>query len=596
MLFPLVAFELVLPWTEDSIIDSKREALRELTRVVVAQLERSQQSVSLGSKSLEEAQKEAIDYVRSIRYGREGKSYFWIHDLSGKFVMHPYRPDLENIVPSHLDKHTKALLIRMNQLVNKQGNGFVKYLWQLNEYRDQMSPKESFIELFRPWGWVVGTGLYTEDVKTQIGEFRTKAFIVIALVLLLVLAVALMLAAFVFRSEKAKAQALTRSQNLESQLLQSQKMETLGTLAGGIAHDFNNILTAIIGFTQVAMDGAKDRVREDLKEVLKASDRAKDLVQQMLTFSRKVGQEIRPVDLRELVMESVRMMRASAPADVRIIRDIPGQIISILADPVQIQQVLLNLYTNACDAMESGGTLTLYLGLVQDPHEAWSVYPELAGSELCELSVSDSGKGMDKATLERIFDPFFTTKDVNRGTGLGLSVAHGIISSLGGQIEVKSKQGEGTTFRIFLPRAEQAPGEEPIAEQKQVSVNGTERLLLVDDDAQIAKVQRRQLVNMGYSVVAVTDPVKALERIQADPKAFDVLVTDNLMPIMTGMQLIVKVRKICPDLPVVLMTGRPDKLSLDGRSKGELVSKTILKPVLAKELASAIREVLEKKS
>jgi PAS domain S-box-containing protein len=401
-------------------------------------------------------------------------------------------------------------------------------------------------------------------------------------------------------SERKRAEQERR--RLETQLRQAQKMEAIGSLAGGIAHDFNNILAAIIGFTQVAMDGANEQARADLAEVLRAGERARDLVQQILTFSRRIEQARRPLQLRPLIGEALKLLRASLPPSIRIEPDLANEDLKVLADPSQIHQVLMNLCTNAFHAMQdSGGTLRIGLQPVKEPEPIWRRHPGLEGTRLCLLEVSDTGEGMDAGTLARVFDPFFTTKDVDRGTGLGLSVVHGIVGGHGGRIEAESEVGKGATFRIFLPLAEQpetdeaGAGEYGLEEdpQRRELVRGTERILLVDDEQALVEVGRRQLSRLGYRVTGLLDPNEALRLVQEDPAQFDLLITDQFMPNMTGAQLAAQIHKLRADLPILVATGGSGEELNRDPAAGHDIRQVLLKPLHPLDLATAIRKVMD---
>ncbi|MFQ5637738.1 MAG: PAS domain S-box protein [bacterium] len=310
---------------------------------------------------------------------------------------------------------------------------------------------------------------------------------------------------------------------LEKELRHAQKMETVGTLAGGIAHDFNNILQAIQGYVEMCLDDASDtrQVRADLEEVLEATGRAKSLVRQILTFSRHAEQERKPLRLNPIVKEALKLLKASLPSTIEIRHNLDAGCSAVLADPTQIHQVLMNLCTNAYQAMDrDGGVLEVNLGMVVVDAELSRTYPNLSAGQYVRLTVRDTGRGMSQSTRERIFEPFFTTK-VGEGTGLGLSVVHGIVANHDGEITVESKPGKGTTFHVYLPQLES--GMEQESQRAETLLRGKERILFVDDEEVVAAVVKRLLDRLGYDVTLRNSSVAALETFRAQPDKFDLV-------------------------------------------------------------------------
>ncbi|MBU2549118.1 MAG: response regulator [Proteobacteria bacterium] len=387
---------------------------------------------------------------------------------------------------------------------------------------------------------------------------------------------------------------VTRQVALENQLVQSQKMEAIGTLAGGIAHDFNNILGAIIGYTQLALFDCQeeDKAAHNLNSVLLACDRAKHLVEQILTFSRKTKRERVKVDLVPLIKESQKFLRASIPStiDIRIHLEVAAGYIQ--ADPVQIQQVILNLCTNSLFAMrDTGGLLEMRLRRTELDEVTTRQHPDLASGTYFVFSITDSGCGMDKETISRIFEPFFTTKDRGEGTGLGLSVAHGIVKGHSGAIVVYSEVGQGTTFNVYFPEAfgpvqaaeKAVPGRLPI---------GTERILFVDDEQNLVNIGRQMLQKLGYRVTTALSGVEAFEKFKLTSRDFDLVITDQTMRGMTGTELARKIREVRPDIPIVICTGYSTSESED-KFKAAGVSRLMAKPLDFRELAHTVRDILD---
>jgi len=389
---------------------------------------------------------------------------------------------------------------------------------------------------------------------------------------------------------------ISREIALERQLGEAQKMEALGTLAGGVAHDFNNILAAVSGYTELVIEdlpkGATSKRNAEM--VLRAADRAKELIKQILSFTRRTAQKRVPVDLSEVVRESVTLLRASLPSNVELSADLGDSSWVALADPHQIQQVLLNLGSNAAHAIgDTQGKLAIAVEPFQPDSQLPAELSELPERSYAKISVSDTGCGIEDAVIPRIYEPFFTTKEVGTGTGLGLSAAQGIIRGHGGAIEVESEVGVGTTFLLYLPLydGDVPPGSE--SEELAAEVRGGGNILVVEDEQPIRQMLQHHLERMGYTVTLAMDGEMGLEVFLTNPDAFDVLVTDQTMPGRTGIRLVNEVRKHRPELPVVLMTG----FSGDDTAKraGELqIGAMLSKPFTSRDLAAALQKLLNR--
>ena len=388
-------------------------------------------------------------------------------------------------------------------------------------------------------------------------------------------------------------QDITGRKRIEAQLRQAQKMEAIGTLAGGIAHDFNNILSAMIGYTELALDDAPQgtMLESNLHEVLESGNRAKQLVRQILTFSRRTRQELMPVQARTIVKEVLKFLRASLPTTVEIQQDIQSDS-SILADPTQIHQVLMNLCMNAAQAMgEHGGTLQVSLHDVELDPDFAAQHPGITPGSHLRLTVSDTGYGMAPETLERIFEPFFTTKEREEGTGLGLSVVHGIVTSYGGTITVYSEPEKGTVFHVYLPRIV-VPTEAPALETVKSLPGGGECILFVDDESALVDIGRKMLEPLGYTVITSMNSPEALDLFRSEPGRFDLVITDMTMPNMTGKELAERMIQIRPDMPIILCTGYSQETIVEPGQE-RTVRKVLLKPLERRTLAETIRGVLE---
>ncbi len=398
---------------------------------------------------------------------------------------------------------------------------------------------------------------------------------------------------FNFRDITERRQGEEERKRLESQLTQAQKMEAVGTLAGGIAHDFNNILSIILGYGELAMDNIvqPSKAKSYLGEVLKAGNRAKDLISHILTFSRQKETHHVPLEIRPIIKETVKMLRSVIPTTIAIRQNLidSGQ---ILSDPTQIHQVLMNLCTNAAHAMDKTGGV-LEVGLEKAFVDGGAGAPDLPSGPYIRLTVSDTGHGISPEIMGRIFEPYFTTKGIGRGTGLGLSVVHGIVKNHGGSILCRSIPGKGTTFDIYLPEIEieeqtwKSPEKDPLP-------RGIERILFVDDEPALVDLAKKSIESLGYTVVIRTSSIEALELFRNDPGRFDLVITDMTMPGVTGDKLARSLMEIRHDIPVIMCTGYSECVT-EERVKEIGIRELILKPLLRKDLAKAIRRVLDER-
>jgi len=384
------------------------------------------------------------------------------------------------------------------------------------------------------------------------------------------------------------AQNVTEQYRLERQLRHTQKMEAIGTLAGGVAHDFNNVLTPIMGYTEIIrlkmkQDGFGDQAVYDyLEEILKAAKRAKSLVEQVLTFSRSIEKKEVLLYVHPIVKEVMKLMRSTLPSTIVISEDIDEHCGRVFIDPVQIHQVLINLCTNAAHAMAGRhGMLRVRLGLA---------LPSGDGRDWLELSVADTGTGIEEKMLERIFEPYFTTKEKTSGTGMGLAMVHGIVSRQGGFIKVESEVGKGSIFRVFLPVAQKETAIEQVVSLGDLK-SGSGNILLVDDEEQVVQVTGEILQSLGYTVVGKTSPKDAIELFAKDPCRFDLLITDLTMAELTGLELSEKVKVYRPDIPIILITGYSDQVSKDAAFEAG-INEYCMKPISMRELSNIVGKFL----
>ena len=852
VLFVLSVFLIFIPSMEDSMMGQKREMIRALTDSVCSLLDQCAAQESGGELSLEDAQTRAIGIISKLRYGPEGKDYFWINDMHPRMIMHPYRPDLDGKdLSNYADPKGKHLFLDFVKTVQDNDAGYVDYMWQWKDNPDHIVPKISYVKGFEPWGWIIGTGIYVEDVRAEIASITRRMILIFFGILAIVLALSLYIiwqtvkterqrkeaengllkSEKMFRTlgedapfgismldsdrrfeylnptfteifgftkedlpdketwfkkaypdesyrekvidtwrrdlvenagvekvkprvftvrckdgrdkiihfrgvalvdgrqlltyeditEKAKmektlkenelkyinlyekskkAEALYRSlldssadaiitydlegkarfispaftrifgwtreevegkripflpeserqqtmniihgllehgtpchafrtkrttkdgrlldisisasryddhkgnpagllvilrdisdrKRLEAQLQHAQRMESIGTLAGGVAHDFNNLLMAIQGNASLILLN-KDSDHPDYKKVKNIENqvqRGAGLTKQLLGFARSGKYEVTPTNLNEIIRASAKMF-ARTKKELSINSKYQEKIWAVEADQGQIEQVLLNLFVNAWQAMSGGGELfveTENLVLGADDVESMEIKP----GRYVKISVSDTGVGMDAGTLERIFDPFFTTREMGKGTGLGLASSYGIIRNHGGMIEVKSEQGKGSTFDIYLPAVESVVRNQ-VSKVRVGVKSGTETILLVDDEEIIIDVSPEMLTELGYEVLTAKSGEEALELYRRNRDKIDLVILDMIMPGMGGGETYDRLKQIDPEILVLLSSG----YSIDGQAT-EILERGcngfIQKPFNIEILSRKIREIL----
>ena len=396
--------------------------------------------------------------------------------------------------------------------------------------------------------------------------------------------------------EKRMISAVVRDvsdrKKLEEQVRQSQKMEAMGTLAGGIAHDFNNILTAIIGYAELTKLHLNNKmeIKEDIDQVLKCANRAKELVQQILTFARKRTNQKQSIQLYLIVKEAMKLLRSTIPTTIEIQHDLESQSY-IEADSAQIHQVVMNLCTNAYQAMEEdGGVLRVEIRDVNLDERLKGGKNDLPPGHYVRVAVCDTGTGMDSATREKIFEPYFTTKGIEKGTGLGLAVVHGIMESHGGGIYVYSEPEKGTTFHLYFPVSGKHEATE-IVPSEATPAHGTEKVMVVDDEKAVLSFYRAALECYGYKVVTFADPREALAEFQQHPDDYQLIITDMTMPGCTGIELIKKLKQIRPQIPTIICSGFSEKLQQD-KLEEQPFDAYCEKPLSIAELLATIRRVV----
>ena len=387
---------------------------------------------------------------------------------------------------------------------------------------------------------------------------------------------------------------ITKIKDIEAQLRQSRKMESIGTLAGGIAHDFNNLLYIISGNAELALEDIPEwnPAHASLEEIKSATLKAAGIAKQLLNFSRKTDQEMKPIGAVTIIKDALKFLRSTIPTTIDIQKHLPDADITILADPIQINQIMMNLCINASQAMEdTGGIMEIIVETVSLDEEAADSYPDLTAGDYLKITVNDTGPGIDPEIIERIFDPYFTTKEMGKGSGMGLSIVHGIVQNHSGAISVDSKLGKGTTFSILFPAVDEKPKIETETINK--IPRGHETILFVDDEKSIANMAQKMLKHLGYKVETSLNPLQALDLFKSKPEYFDLVITDMTMPQMTGAKLSEKLIEIRFNIPVIICTGHSSLID-EEKAKQFGIAGYVMKPVSMSIIAKTIRKVLEK--
>ncbi|MCX5865462.1 MAG: response regulator [Deltaproteobacteria bacterium] len=541
-------------------LDLDKEHLAALTR----KLDKKVRELEEERQRLEHSEQK---YRRLVEALRE-HYFFYAHDAQGIGVY--ISPSISNVLgylPEEMMGHYSEHLT--DSPINKE-------VVRLTEYAikgDKQPPYE--VEIFHKDGTIRRLEVTEEPVFDDQGQVVAVEGI----------------AHDITRRIQTEAELLKAQQDL----LQAQKMEAIGTLAGGIAHDFNNILSAILGFTDLALMRIKDdaALHDDLMQVRKAGDRATDLVRQILTFSRKQPQEKNPLQISSIIKEALKLLRSSIPSTIEIRQDINSQAM-VLADPTQIHQMIMNLCTNAFHAMlERGGVMGVTLQEMDIDADGMIGKRDLSPGRYVVLTVSDSGCGMDKEVMAKMFEPYFTTKEKGKGTGLGLAVVHGIVKDHHGQIAVYSEPGKGTAFNVYLPMILQATEVDVVEEAPLPMAKGHQRIMIVDDESAIRDLATRILTEAGYRVETFANGIDAWRAFSQAPDAWDLLLTDQTMPGMTGKQLIAKALAIRPSLPIILCSGYSEIMNrTQAQTTGGYVY--LQKPVAIRDLLIKVAEAFNK--
>ncbi len=594
-LFAVVFFTIVLPSYKSFLYESRKESLKMLVETAESICSHFRSLEAAGNVSRAEAQARAVTVLRSVRYGEIQKDYFWVNTLAHDMVMHPYRPELEGTsLASFRDSNGKLVFVELSKIASRYGSGFSDYFWQWKDDPSRIEPKLSFVKLFKPWGWVIGSGIYVRDVQREIDQLTatvTRAAIAILAIVTLLLSIIVYVGIL-----NKKQQWLAEEKNVQllNQLHQSQKMDALGTLAGGVAHDFNNKLAVIRGHAELALDEIPESsdAHNDLEKILTAAKRSKELVSQILDFSRQKESTRSEIDGTKTVRDAADLLRASLPSSITLNLNIPKSALWIHGNVTQLQQVVINLGSNAAYAMQDErGELTITATHERINTEKITATGAILEGEYFCIRVKDNGKGIPKEALLRIFDPFFTTKPPSEGTGLGLAVVHGIVRSHGGGIEVESELELGTLIAVYIPTAKAC--EEELSPKDGFVPGGQERILFVDDEPDLVEIARRGLGPLGYHIETSSNGLDAYRNFKEASPPFDLVITDETMPQLTGIRLAEQLSELSPEMPIILCTGHPDRL--DPLVLSEIgIKKILTKPYTRLELVETIRRVMDR--
>jgi len=716
-------FFVAIPSLRRSLMDSKRTMLAELTKITCTMLEEYQQRVDSGELAHEEARRRAASRIRNLRYGPQRKDYFWINDMTPRMVMHPYLPGLEGQgLSNYTDPAGKRLFVEMVQAVRDDGEGYVSYRWQWQDDPGRVGEKLSHVRRFEPWGWIVGTGVYLDDVDARIASATCEAtwFLLAALALVVGLCGYMMYATHRLERQRMEAwrileqreatlraifhgafqftglldaegrlveanepalafagvemaslkglplwrtpwcsgdeqlaervrQAVQQCRNgqfvrmeadcfgvegrralldfslkpirdaggrivgmisegrdisemreaqaarekLEEQLRHSQKMEAVGQLAGGVAHDFNNLLQVILGYGEMAQSeaGEDGSLREHLEQMMAAGRKARTLVSQLLAFSRRQVLKMEDLDVNDVISDLMTMIRRVIGEHISVKVHRGAEAALVRGDRGQLGQILTNLCVNSRDAMPEGGMIMIETKNVDVGPEYCRRHAWATAGRYVRISVTDTGRGMDKQTLERVFEPFFTTKDIGKGTGLGLATVYGLVKQHGGMIDAYSEVGLGSTFRVYLPLIKSA---RPVSGQmpEPVASGGNETILLAEDEPTVRLVSVKMLENAGYTVLVAEDGRQALRLLEEHAGEIDLAILDVVMPELGGRAVYDRIRKTWPDVRVLFASGYSANAVHTNFVLEEGLS-LIQKPYAGNELLRKVRELLD---
>ncbi len=546
--------------------------------------------------------------VQPVKVGEKG--YVMVKDDDGIILMHPAKEQIGiDVIDTRKEMYPDFDFSELEMLIKKQLAGeegtmiYHSYWWTDNKLvRVKKLNGFSPVHIGDSF-WVVAATMSYDEIA---GPIKDNLLSILSIVLVFIILISFSIFIIVRMQKNKEAleietkylkelnEAAEELRKSEAQLQHSQKLQTIGTLTGGIAHEFNNLLTPILGYSEIILNdlSKESDLFEEISEIYDSSKRAKDLIEQILIFSHRNNTIIKfkPVKINELVKETLKLVRLTLPSTIKIVENFEENYGYILANSTQIHQVLINLCTNAFYAMkEHGGDLEIGMKIVYKDEEENLRNDGLTHRSFVKISIKDTGCGITDETMKKIFDPFYTTKAVGEGTGLGLSVVHGIIAKHQGKVTVESKIGVGSTFNVYLPRIESEVQDENSS--KDIVNRGKESILVVDDKAKIVKVMKKGLEQFGYDVSVETNSLKALKTISNAPYKFDLIITDQTMPNLEGTELAKKLKDLRPDIKIILITGFIDE-NVAKYINSPVIDDYLVKPILTVELHEKIRKAL----
>jgi signal transduction histidine kinase len=629
----------VLPLVKEKLMDDKKTNASDIVNVAYALAQEYDQRAAKGEFTLQEAQQRFKERIRKFRFGKDGIGYIWINDLEPTMLMHPVKPELEGKdLYDVKDLSGKLIYIEILQVIKKDGEGFIEYVWPKGDI-EKPFPKISYVKLYKPWGWVIGSGIYVDDVMTMVWKIVTGIGILLVVISVVATTTTFIIGGgFISSPVKEYGQLMqgfstaittgkgdvsgrlsirstdeigmlatdintvidaynnnvTEQRKLQQQLLQAQKMEAVGQLAGGVAHDFNNILTAIMGYasllqTKISGDAA---LNDYVKQILDGAIRAAEVTKSLLAFSRKQIIHQSLVDLNDVVRGIDKLLSRLIGEDVEITTTLSSKAVICMVDTGQIQQVIMNLTTNARDAMPAGGKLFLKTELVEIDDGFVRSHGYGAPGMYAVLSVSDTGTGINQEAMDKIFEPFFTTKEPGKGTGLGLAMAYGIIKQHGGFINVYSEPAKGTTFRIYLPAELTLDDSLPIGSCEAQPRSGTETILIAEDDDKLRQLSELILTQNGYKVISAQDGEDAVSKFIEHKDKIQLVILDVIMPKKSGKEAYDGIKSINPYMKVLFLSGYTSD-RIDIYSLGTEGINFANKPLPPRDLLMKVREILD---
>lgn len=587
LLFCSVIFIIVIPTIKSSIITKKREKIKELTNVAWNTLVQIEKQAQISGQSKNKAQQYAKEHIRKLLYGKEMKDYFWINDMKPVMIMHPYRSDLEGQdLSNYKDPQGKKLFVEFVKTVQKNGEGYVDYVWQWKDDPTRMVPKLSFVKGFKPWNWIIGTGIYIEDVRKEI-SIMTQRLLFISIGILII--ISLLIISIIYQLLKSEsAQRL-----LQNKLIHSEKLSAVGQLTAGIAHEFNNLLMIVNGYVEYYIP--KTEKNTELFRILtiieKQTIRGADIVNNMLAFARPKNPQKEIGYIQDIIEEVIKLQTNQLELEHIKIKKEYSTYHKLNFDKNQMQQVFLNLFLNARHAIKPLGKGMIHIVIEKN-------------DELLEIHFSDTGIGMDRETRKNIFNPFFTTKGAWSkdtlgidGTGLGLSVTYTIIEKHNGTIIVESHKGKGTKFIIQLPltkkkhtKIKETEKHLPVLEKKKIKKLS---ILIVDDEKDITTLMLEILKDFGVKKIKTANSGKEAIKI-FDENHFDIIFLDIFMPDMNGKIIFNKMKDIDPNVNVVFMAGQIG-LAEDAYHPKEIYS-YLQKPFSIKKVYTILNKLAQEKS